>query len=189
MQVNPLDIPDVKLITPRRFGDDRGFFEETYNRRRYEEAGVPADFVQDNHSASAKPGTVRGLHYQAPPFAQAKLVRVLRGSILDVAVDARRGSTTFGRHVKAVLSAQNAMQIFVPPGFLHGFITLEPDTQVAYKVDAYYSGEADGSIRFDDADLAIDWGEHAANAVLSDKDAAAPSWASFDTPFDYNTHD
>lgn len=186
MQIASLEIPEVKLVTPRRFGDDRGFFEETYNERRYQDGGVAARFLQDNHSASASAGTVRGLHYQAPPFAQAKLVRVLRGSILDVAVDARRGSPTFGKHVKAELSAENGVQIFVPAGFLHGFITLEPDTHVTYKVDAYYSADADGSIRFDDPDLAIDWGPNAADPVLSEKDGKAPAWASFETPFIYS---
>lgn len=185
MQVEALAIPEVKIITPQRFADDRGFFSETYNERVFREIGVAGHLVYDNHSASAAVGTVRGLHYQSPPFAQAKLIRVLRGRILDVAVDARKGSPTFGRHVKAELSDETGAQIFVPAGFLHGFITLEPDTHVAYKVDAYYSRECDGAVRFDDPDLGIDWGPAAADAVTSDKDRSAPAWSSFKTPFEY----
>lgn len=185
MQVDELAVPDVLAITPRRFGDDRGFFSETYNKRAYAEAGVDVDFVQDNHSMSALPGTVRGLHFQAPPFAQAKLVRVVQGRIYDVAVDARVGSPTYGRHAGLELTAEGGEQIFVPAGFLHGFITLEPDTHVIYKVDNYYSRECDGSVRFDDPDLGIDWGPLASDPVLSDKDAAAQPWSAFSSPFDY----
>ena len=183
MDVTPLAIPEVKLITPRRFSDDRGFFSETYNARSFKAAGVDCDFVQDNHSYSAKKGTVRGLHYQAPPHAQAKLVRVLRGSVIDVAVDARKASPTFGKWVKAELSAENGVQIFVPKGFLHGFVTLEPDTEVAYKVDAFFDGASDGSVKWNDPDLGIDWGVSEADASLSDKDAKAPAWAEFNSPF------
>lgn len=183
MDVVSLDIPEVKIITPRRFGDDRGFFSETYNARAFKAAGIEVDFVQDNHSHSAKKGTVRGLHFQAPPHAQSKLVRVLRGSIVDVAVDARKASPTFGRWVKAELSAENGKQIFVPQGFLHGFVTLEPDTEVAYKVDAFYDGASDGSVKWDDPDLAIDWGISSGEASLSDKDAKAQGWAAFASPF------
>lgn len=183
MDVVSLEIPDVKVITPRRFSDDRGYFSETYNARAFKAAGIAADFVQDNHSYSAKPGTVRGLHFQAPPHAQAKLVRVLRGAIIDVAVDARKGSPTFGQWVKAELSAENGRQIFVPKGFLHGFITLEPDTEVAYKVDAFYDAASDGSVKWDDPDLGIDWGVAVSGACLSTKDAAAPSWKAFASPF------
>ncbi len=183
MDVAALDIPEVKIITPRRFSDDRGFFSETYNARAFKAAGVEVDFVQDNHSYSAKKGTVRGLHYQAPPHAQSKLVRVLRGSIIDVAVDARKASPTFGKWVKAELSADNGKQIFVPKGFLHGFLTLEPDTEVAYKVDAFYDGASDGSVKWNDPDLAIDWGVGEGDASLSDKDAKAPLWSAFSSPF------
>ncbi len=183
MDVVSLDIPEVKIITPRRFGDDRGFFSETYNARAFKEAGIDVDFVQDNHSASVKKGTVRGLHYQAPPHAQSKLVRVLKGSIIDVAVDARKASPTFGQWVKAELSAENGAQIFVPKGFLHGFVTLEPDTEVAYKVDAFYDGASDGSIKWNDPDLGVDWGLADSEASLSEKDAKAPAWADFDSPF------
>ncbi|GJL92357.1 dTDP-4-dehydrorhamnose 3,5-epimerase [Hyphococcus sp.] len=183
MDVHPLDIPEVKIITPRRFADDRGFFSEAYNARAFKAAGVDADFIQDNHSYSAKTGTVRGLHYQAPPHAQSKLVRVVRGSIIDVAVDARKASPTFGKWVKAELSAENGKQIFVPKGFLHGFVTLETDTEVAYKVDAFYDGASDGAVRWNDPNLAIDWGVSAASASLSDKDAKAQSWSDFRSPF------
>ena len=151
--VESLSIEDVKLVTPQRFGDDRGFFSETYNQQRFLEAGITAEFLQDNHSLSAQKGTIRGLHYQSPPFAQAKLVRVLRGSILDVAVDVRSGSPTYGQWVSAELSAENGVQIFVPRGFLHGFATLEPDTEIAYKVDNYYSKECDGAVLWNDATL------------------------------------
>ncbi|MEO1660841.1 MAG: dTDP-4-dehydrorhamnose 3,5-epimerase [Pseudomonadota bacterium] len=178
-----MDIPDVKLITPPRFGDDRGFFSETYNKERFVSAGISADFIQDNHSLSATKGTVRGLHYQSPPFAQAKLVRVLRGAIIDVAVDVRKGSETYGQWVSAELSAENGTQIFVPRGFLHGFTTLVPNTEVAYKVDNYYSAECDGSVAWNDTDLAIDWKIDMASATVSDKDARAPCFADFETPF------
>lgn len=183
LKVESLAIADVKLVTPARFGDDRGFFSETYNAQRFKDAGIDADFVQDNHSLSAQTGTVRGLHFQAPPFAQAKLVRVLRGSILDVAVDARKGSPTYGKWVSAKLSAQNGVQIYVPRGFLHGFATLEPDTEIAYKVDNYYSKECDGAVFWNDPALAIDWGIPAGEAVLSEKDAKAQSFEDFDSPF------
>lgn len=186
MQVESLAIAEVLLITPKQFCDDRGFFSEVYNRQAFAEAGITCDFVQDNHSRSVRPGTVRGLHFQAPPCAQAKLVRVVSGCVLDVAVDARRGSPTFGAHVKAELSAETGTQIFVPPGFLHGFITLEPNTQVTYKVDRPYSHEADGAVRFDDPDLAIEWGEYASRAVLSERDAKAQSWNDFSSPFVYS---
>lgn len=176
-------IPDVKLLTPRRFADARGFFSETWSARRLAEAGIIVAFVQDNHSYSAATGTVRGLHYQSPPHAQGKLVRVARGRILDVAVDVRRDSPTYGRWVTAELSAENGAQLWIPQGFLHGFVTREPDTDVIYKVDAYYAPECDGAVRFDDPDLAIDWGIDPTEAVLSDKDAAAPGFGEFDTPF------
>ena len=184
LEVVELEIPEVKLITPARFGDDRGFFSETFNQQRFADAGIKADFVQDNHSLSAVKGTVRGLHYQSPPFAQAKLVRVLRGAILDVAVDVRKGSATFGKWVSAELSAANGTQIFVPRGFLHGFATLEPDTEIAYKVDNYYSRECDGAVAWNDPDLAIDWRVEDKDAVLSEKDAAAPAFAYFASPFE-----
>ncbi len=178
-------IPEVKRFVPRRFGDARGFFTETWSAARMAAAGLDIAFVQDNHSYSAAAGTVRGLHYQAPPAAQAKLVRVARGAVLDVAVDVRRGSPTYGRWVSEELSAENGVQLLVPRGFLHGFVTLVPDTDVLYKVDAPYAPDCDGAVRFDDPDLGIDWGIDPAGAVLSDKDAAAPLFRNFVTPFVY----
>ena len=183
IDIQPTALDGVLIITPARFGDDRGFFSETYNERRFTEAGVDVRFVQDNHSRSVKKGTVRGLHYQAPPFVQAKLVRVATGSILDVAVDARPSSSKFGKHVAVELSAENGAQLFVPEGFLHGFVTLEPDTHVIYKVNNYYDRESDGAVLWNDPDLAIDWGVSAQEAALSEKDAIAPSWHDFKSPF------
>ena len=183
MDVIETAIPAVKLIRPRRFADARGFFCETWNSRRMAEAGIDIAFVQDNHSYSAEAGTVRGLHYQRPPHAQTKLVRVARGRIRDVAVDVRVGSSTYGQWVAEELSAENGAQLLVPQGFLHGFVTLEPDTDVIYKVDAHYAPDCDGAVRFDDPSLAIDWGIDPARAVLSTKDAAAPAFASFASPF------
>ncbi len=183
LDVVSLEIPEVKVVTPPRFGDHRGYFSETYNQQRFEEAGIKADFIQDNQSLSAQKGTVRGLHFQAPPFAQAKLVRVLQGAVLDVAVDAREGSATYGKWVSAELTAEKGEQIFVPRGFLHGFVTLTPDAIVAYKVDNYYSGEHDGSVFWNDADLNIDWGLPVAEAVVSEKDGNAQAFGAFKTPF------
>lgn len=187
MDIAETAIADVKRLTPRRFGDARGFFTETWNRRRMAEAGLDIDFVQDNHSYSAEAGTVRGLHYQRPPNAQGKLVRVARGAVLDVAVDVRRGSPTFGRWVAEELSYENGAMLWVPRGFLHGFVTLVPDTDVIYKVDGFYAPDCDGAVRFDDPDLAIDWGIDPARAVLSVKDAAAPAFRDFATPFTYGS--
>lgn len=183
LSVQALGIPEVKLITPPRFADSRGYFSETYNSANFAAAGIDCAFIQDNQSGSVHVGTIRGLHYQSPPFAQSKLVRVLAGAIIDVAVDMRRGSPTFGQWVKAELTAETGTQIFVPKGFLHGFVTLEPNTVVAYKVDAPYSREHDGSVRWDDPDLAIDWELGGRTPVLSEKDAAAPLVKDFDTPF------
>jgi len=185
MQVHSLDIPEVKLVTPCVFSDDRGWFSETYNSQAMQAAGLDMNFVQDNQSYSASAGTVRGLHYQAPPFAQGKLVRVLRGSILDVAVDARKGSPTYGQSVSATLSAAGAEQLWVPIGFLHGFITLEPDTEVFYKVTNYYSRECDGAVRWNDPELSVGWGDFANAAHLSEKDERAPLWSEFESPFTY----
>ena len=153
MNVTNLAIDAVKLIVPRKFSDSRGYFVETWNRRALAEAaGIDVDFVQDNASLSRQAGTVRGLHYQTPPMAQAKLVRLLRGSIFDVAVDIRRASPTFGRYVGAVLTADGGEQLFMPAGFAHGFCTLEPDTEIAYKVSSFYSREHDTGIVWDDPD-------------------------------------
>ncbi|MEM7525468.1 MAG: dTDP-4-dehydrorhamnose 3,5-epimerase [Pseudomonadota bacterium] len=183
MRVEEFDIEGVKLLVPRRFGDDRGWFSETWSARAMEAAGLAHDFVQDNHSFSAEAGTLRGLHYQAPPFAQAKLVRVARGRVLDVAVDVRPGSPTYLNWVAAELSATGGEQLLIPRGFLHGFLTLEPDTEFLYKVDAPYSGEADGSVRFDDPEIGVDWGVSADALTLSDKDRAAPLIADWTNPF------
>lgn len=176
-------IAGVFILEPARFSDDRGWFSETWNQRKFEQEDIRTEFVQDNHSYSKNRGTVRGLHFQAPPSAQAKLVRVLTGRVLDVAVDIRKGSSTFGEWVSAELSAENGKQLLVPIGFLHGFITLEDDTEVAYKCSDFYAPECDGNVRFDDPDLAIDWGDAAKNAVLSGKDEVAPLFRDFDSPF------
>ena len=186
MQIESMAIPDVKLITPKRFQDARGFFSEVYSRLAFEQVGLPLQFVQDNHSLSAEPGTVRGLHFQRPPAAQAKLVRVVRGAVLDVAVDLRRGSPTYGKHVAATLSADNWQQMFIPVGFAHAFCTLEPDTEVLYKVDAYYSPQHDAGILWNDPDLAIDWPLADRPPILSHKDARLPRFADFYTPFEYH---
>jgi dTDP-4-dehydrorhamnose 3,5-epimerase len=172
-----LAIPDVILVTPDRFGDSRGFFSETWSATRFAEAGIAGNFVQDNHSLSAQRGTVRGLHLQIAPNPQGKLVRCVRGAIWDVAVDVRHGSATFGKHVAAELSAENWSQLWVPPGFLHGFCTLQPDTEVIYKVTAPYDRAAERGVIFDDPDLALPWPVDAAAAILSDKDRALPRLA------------
>lgn len=183
-EISETALPEVKRIRPARFADNRGFFSETWNAEKMRTAGLDHDFVQDNHSFSALAGTIRGLHYQAPPMAQAKLVRVARGAILDVAVDIRRSSPNYGRWVAEELSAENGMQLLIPRGFLHGFVTLVAETDVLYKVDAPYAPEHDGAIRFDDPDLGIDWGIAPETALLSEKDARAPSFRDFVTPFD-----
>ena len=174
MEVVETAIPEVKVITPKKFGDHRGFFSETYNRRDWVEAGINLTFVQDNHSCSAEQGTLRGLHYQMPPMAQGKLVRVARGAILDVAVDLRSGSPTFGQHVTEVITAENWKQVLVPIGFAHGFVTLEPDTEVLYKTTDFYSVEHERGSIWNDSDLAIDWGIDEGHAVLSEKDRVLP---------------
>lgn len=175
--VEPLSIPDVKLITPPRFGDSRGFFSEVFHAGRFAAVGIIGPFVQDNHSLSASVGTVRGLHLQIAPSAQGKLVRVTRGAIWDVAVDVRHGSPTFAQHVGVELSVANWQQLWIPPGFLHGFCTLEPNTEVLYKVTAEYDRDAERYVAWDDADLAIPWPVQATEAVLSDKDRALPRLA------------
>lgn len=174
LEIEQTTLGGVLIVTPRRFGDARGFFSEVYNRARFTQAGIAAEFIQDNHSMSAPAGTVRGLHFQRPPHAQAKLVRVLKGSIVDVVVDLRRASPTYGQHVKVELSAASWRQLFVPAGFAHGFCTLEPDTEVFYKVDACYSPEHDGGILWNDPALGIDWPVKSDAAILSDKDRRLP---------------
>lgn len=178
MQVTRLAIEGLALLKPARFGDHRGFFSETYNRRRFAEAvGVDVEFVQDNHSLSRDAGTLRGLHFQRPPTAQGKLVRVVRGAVLDVAVDLRRASPTFGQHVAVELSAENGDQFWIPPGFAHAFCTLVPDTEFVYKVTNYYSPADDGGIIWNDPDLAITWPFPVDRLTLSDKDTKLPRLA------------
>ena len=174
-EIRRLALPDVVEIVPRRFDDDRGFFSETYNALDLTAAGIDAVFVQDNQSLSRSSGVLRGLHYQLEPKAQDKLVRVVRGRIFDVAVDVRRSSPTFGRWVGIDVSAASWNQVFVPKGFAHGFLTLEPDTEVIYKVSAPYSPEHERCIRFDDPEIGIDWPRVREPLVLSPKDRAAPS--------------
>lgn len=185
MEIRATALPEVKVLTPRRFGDSRGYFCETWNRPRLEAAGLDLEFVQDNESLSARPGTLRGLHYQAPPFAQAKLVRVAKGAIRDVAVDARRGSPTYGKWIAEEISAENGAQILVPRGFLHGFVTLVPDTLVIYKVDNVFNAGSDGSVVWNDPDIGVDWGLPAADPVLSEKDGKAPAFRDWTSPFEY----
>jgi dTDP-4-dehydrorhamnose 3,5-epimerase len=186
VQIEETPLEGVKLLTPARFGDDRGFFSESYSRRVLAEHGISMEFVQDNHSLSGQAGTVRGLHFQAPPSAQDKLVRCGRGRLFDVAVDIRVGSPTYGQWFGAELSFDNGRQLLVPKGFLHGFLTLEPDTEIVYKCSDYYDRQADGAVRWDSC--GIDWGpelDRIGPPILSPKDTAAPALADFDSPFTY----
>lgn len=185
MQVIETDLPGVLLVEPVRHGDHRGFFAETWNRDRFVAHGIDADWMQDNHSRSAAAGTLRGLHFQAPPHAQAKLVRCVRGAIVDVAVDIRTGSPTFGRHVAFELSEENFRQLFVPRGFAHGFVTRTPDAEVLYKVDAGYAPEHDLGLAWNDPDLGIDWGVDADSVTLSEKDRRHPRLAELGEVFRY----
>ncbi len=187
MQVIETAIPDVKIFIPDRLADGRGFFSETYNRRRLVEHGIDAIFVQDNLSYSTQKGTIRGLHFQAPPYAQIKLVSAVKGAILDVAVDIRKGSTTFGQYVAVVLSAEEGNQLLVPVGFAHGFCTLEPDTQVFYKVTNYYSPAHDKGVYWADPDIGIDWPVAETEAHLSEKDGRLPPLADLPDYFVYES--
>ena len=180
MQIEETGLPGLKMLTPARFGDSRGFFSESWNRRRMAEQGLDLDFVQDNHSLSRAPGTLRGLHFQSPPAAQDKLVRCGQGALFDVAVDIRKGSPSYGAWFGIELSAENGKQLLVPKGFLHGFVTRVPDTEVIYKCTDYYAPECDGAVAWDSC--GIDW-EFDGTPVLSEKDAAAPALADFDSPF------
>lgn len=174
MKVEALAIPDLKLVTPSRFPDPRGFFSETWNQSRFAEAGIPGPFIQDNHAASTVFGVVRGLHCQIGANAQGKLVRAVKGAILDVAVDARRGSASFGRHVAVILSADNWAQLWVPVGFLHGYCTLTAETEVIYKVTAPYDRAAERGVIWNDPDIGIDWPVSRDAVILSDKDKELP---------------
>lgn len=182
MKIEQTSLPGVLCLAPARFGDHRGFFSESYSRQRMAEHGITFDFVQDNHSLSREVGTVRGLHFQSPPHAQAKLVRCGRGALFDVAVDIRKGSPTYGHWVGEELSFENGKQLLVPEGFLHGFITLQPDTEIIYKCSDYYAPECDGAVHWDSC--GIDW-PFEGKPVLSAKDEEAPALADFDSPFVY----
>jgi dTDP-4-dehydrorhamnose 3,5-epimerase len=181
VQVEKTKLEGVLLLTPKRFGDARGFFSESWSKRAMAEHGIDYDWVQDNHSLSMQEGTVRGLHFQAPPHAQAKLVRCGRGALFDVAVDIRRGSPTYGAWVGFELSFENGRQLLIPEGFLHGFATREPETEILYKCSDYYAPDCDGAVRFDSLD--IDWGLAGLEPVLSEKDAAAQAFSDFESPF------
>ena len=182
MKIEFPPLAGLALLTPRRFGDARGFFAETWSRKVLADAGIDIDFVQDNHSLSAQVGTIRGLHFQGPPHAQAKLVRCGRGRLFDVAVDIRRGSPTFGQWYGAELSAENGVQLLIPAGFAHGFVTREADTEIVYKCSDYYAPQTEGAVRWDDPSVGIDWGI-AEPASISGKDAVAPLLADFESPF------
>jgi dTDP-4-dehydrorhamnose 3,5-epimerase len=185
MNIEKTILPGVLILTPARHGDARGFFSESWNRAKMTEAGIDVDFVQDNHSLSQAAGTIRGLHMQTPPHGQAKLVRCGRGRLFDVAVDIRGGSPTFGQWVGVELSFDNGRQLFIPEGFLHGFVTREPNTEIVYKCSDYYAPQCDRAVRFDDPDIGIDWqSDHP--LVISEKDAVAPTLAQIETPFVYN---
>lgn len=183
MKIEALAITDIKIIEPRVFNDARGAFCESWSRRAFAEAGIACDFVQDNHAWSTSKGTVRGLHFQNPPHAQGKLVRVTRGAIYDVAVDLRRKSPSFGQHVGAILSASNGKQIWVPEGFAHGYMTLEPDTEVFYKVTDYYAPGTEGGLLWNDPALDISWPVEGSAAILSEKDVQLPPLRDLASPF------
>lgn len=183
MQIEELPLAGAFALTPKRFGDDRGFFSETFNQTVFAEVAPGVSFVQDNHSLSRDAGVLRGLHFQLPPHAQGKLVRVPRGRVLDVIVDLRVGSPTYGHHVGVELSADNWKQLWVPPGFAHGFCTLEPDTEFCYKVTELYAPASDSGIAFDDPDLAIEWPFDVDKLILSEKDRQLQSFRDFRSPF------
>lgn len=186
MQVNATRLPGVVEIVPRRFEDERGSFSETYNADRFAAAGLPTNWVQDNHATSRHAGIIRGLHYQLPPAAQDKLIRVVRGSIFDVAVDIRKGSPHYGRWAGVELSARRGNQLLVPKGFLHGYLTLEPDTDVTYKVTAPYAPALDRAVRYDDPAIGIEWPLAGAAPILSDKDRNAPLLSRADNLFEFD---
>jgi len=186
MLIEETALSGVKILTPKRHGDERGFFCESWNACTMAEAGLVYEFVQDNHSMSAATGTLRGLHFQAPPHAQGKLVRCGRGALYDVAVDIRAGSPTYGQWIGVDLSFENGRQLMIPAGFLHGFVTRQPDTEIVYKCTDFYDRDSDGAVRWDDPAIGIDWGLTEAPR-LSDKDAKAPLLAELDPVFTYKT--
>ena len=177
------NIPGLILVTPEKFDDDRGYFSEVYNLKRYSKGNIDHTFVQDNQSISLKKSTIRGLHFQSPPSAQDKLVRVGQGSVMDVAVDIRKSSKYFGKYFKVKLSAENRKQLFIPKGFLHGFISLEDNTELLYKCSDFYAPELDCTVRFDDPDLNIDWGQHDSVLNISYKDLRGVSFKDLSSPF------
>ncbi|MEM6635176.1 MAG: dTDP-4-dehydrorhamnose 3,5-epimerase [Pseudomonadota bacterium] len=185
MEIEKTDLPGVVVLTPRRFGDARGYFSEVWNKATLAQHGINLDFVQDNHSYSKDKAVLRGLHYQAPPHVQAKLVRCAAGAVWDVAVDARRGSPTYGQWAACELSAENGKQLLVPGGFLHGFLTLTPDAEVLYKCSGHYHGPSDGAVKWNSAELNIPWPLDG-TPVLSDKDAAAPDFGVWQSPFEWS---
>lgn len=187
MKVTPTAIPEVLIIDTDVFGDNRGYFTETYSKPKYEALGIDVDFVQDNMSFSAQEGTVRGLHWQNPPYAQSKLVSCTKGRVIDVAVDIRKGSPTYGKWVSCELSEDNHRQFFIPQGFAHGFLTLSPDVEFRYKVDNVYNKASEGAIRYDDPTVNVDWGTllEGREAVLSDKDKVAPALEESNNQFVY----
>jgi dTDP-4-dehydrorhamnose 3,5-epimerase len=186
VDIQETGLPGLLILKPHRFGDDRGFFSEVWNRETLRKAGITLDFAQDNHSLSHRPGTIRGLHYQAPPRAQDKLVRAGAGVIFDVAVDVRQGSPGYGRWFGIELSAANGLQLLIPKGFLHGFVTRSPEAELLYKCTDVYVPECDGAVHFASPELGIDWGVDPAQAVISDKDRAALPFAAFRSPFHYD---
>lgn len=183
LEVKQTELPGVLKLTPKRFGDNRGYFCETWNQARMSEHGITCEFVQDNQSLSSDKGTIRGLHCQTPPHTQTKLVRCGRGAMLDVAVDIRKGSPSYGKWVAEELSAENGHQLLIPAGFLHGFVTLEPNTEILYKCSDFYDPDCDRAVRFDDPAIGVDWGMNPIDAILSEKDLEAPLLKDFDNPF------
>jgi dTDP-4-dehydrorhamnose 3,5-epimerase len=183
MEIEKFDIPNVVLIKPSVFEDSRGYFYESYNKNKFKEVGILDDFVQSNQSLSQK-GVLRGLHFQIPPHAQSKLVRVIKGAVLDVAVDIRKNSPTYGKHVSFVLNEHNKHMLYIPEGFAHGFLTLENDTIFSYKCGNFYNKESEGGIMWNDKDLGINW--NFSSPLLSDKDNLNVSFGEFNSPFEYN---
>jgi len=189
MNIETFEIPGVLKITPQRFGDQRGFFSESYNRQRWLDHGLECDFVQDNLAFSAAADTIRGLHFQSPPHAQTKLVSVLRGAVVDVALDIRDGSPGYGRSVSAVFTADGGEQMLIPKGFAHGYRTLTADCLIFYKVDTYHAPDSEGGVRWDDSALNIDWTGGSANAIaeplVNDRDLGWQRWTDFSSPFNF----